>query len=145
MKMASQVNSDIQLFYNFGIVERLISPLLTLAVAVPCTMRYLCGFGWKFYIISTVISLVLVPEQCSLRKNRKDCRIAASYIVSINTQNEEFMIGVTCEEHKQEIESRLQVLQRQRALPDGFIRFQPLKILVTECIKSDHETAEQTP
>ena len=87
---------------------------------------------------------MLVPEHCSLRKNRKDCRIAASYIVSINTQNEEFMIGVTCDEHKQEIESRLQVLQRQRALPDGFIRFQPLKILVTECIKSDHETAEQT-
>jgi hypothetical protein len=86
-----------------------------------------------------------MPEHCSLRKNRKDCRMAASYIVSIITQDEEFMIGVTCDEHKQEIESGLQALQRQRALPDVFIRFQPLKILVTECIKSDHETGEHTP
>lgn len=67
------------------------------------------------------------------------CQIPPSYVVSINTQNEEYMIGVVCKEHMGEIEKRLTILQVSTKLPRGNIKFEPIKVVMTDCIKGGVE------
>jgi hypothetical protein len=82
---------------------------------------------------------MLLPNTCSLKMGDSGCQIPPSYIVSINTQNEEYMIGVVCKEHMREIEKRLTTLQVLTKLPRGNIKFEPIKMIMTDCIKGGDE------
>jgi hypothetical protein len=67
------------------------------------------------------------------------CQLPPSYVVSINTQNGEYMIGVVCKEHMGEIEKQLKTLQVSTKLPRGNIKFEPIKVVMTDCIKGGDE------
>jgi hypothetical protein len=73
---------------------------------------------------------MLLPERCSLRINGDICQLPTSYIVSINSQSGEYMIAAVCSSHMKKLENRLHVMQLE-----GNIKFQPLKMVTTNCIK----------
>jgi hypothetical protein len=63
----------------------------------------------------------------------------SSYIVSITSLVEEYMIGVVCNDHKDEIEEQIKSMQLTGKAPKGNIKIQPVKIISTDCIKGTEE------
>jgi hypothetical protein len=45
------------------------------------------------------------------------------------------MIAVVCNSHIKKLENRLHVMQLEGSIPEGNIKFQPLKMVTTNCIK----------
>jgi hypothetical protein len=82
---------------------------------------------------------MLLPKSCSLKINDNGCQIPPSYVVSVNAQNEEYMIGVVCKDHMEEIEQRLKFLQMLAKLPGGKINFEPINVVSTDCIKGGYD------
>lgn len=82
---------------------------------------------------------MLLPKHCSVRVNGKDCYMSSSYIVSITSLTEEYMIGVVCSDHKNGLEERLKVMQLTGNVPTGNIKIQPVKIVSTDCIRGSDE------
>jgi hypothetical protein len=62
-----------------------------------------------------------------------------SYIVSIASLKEEYMIGVVCINHRDILEERVRVMQLEGNVPMGTIKIQPAKIISTDCIKGTDE------
>jgi len=69
----------------------------------------------KFLYYFSTDFIMLLPNSCSLKMGDNGCEIPPSYVVSINTQNEEYMIGVVCKEHMGEIEKRLGGAQQRHS------------------------------
>jgi hypothetical protein len=46
------------------------------------------------------------------------------------------MIGVSCENHKNVISGKLEILQKEGKIPKGKINFVKLKAVGTDCIKA---------
>ena len=82
---------------------------------------------------------MLLPERCSLRTNGDICQLPPSYIVSINSQSSEYMIAAVCSSHMKKLENRLHVMQSEGSIPEGNIKFQPLKMVTTNCIKGTND------
>jgi hypothetical protein len=61
--------------------------------------------------------------------------MSSSYIVSIASLTEDYMIGVVCNDHRDGLEERLKVMQSTGNVPAGDIKIQPLKIVSTDCIR----------
>jgi hypothetical protein len=59
------------------------------------------------------------------------------FVISIKSKDDEFMIGVTCERHKETFAKRLEVLQENGKVPKGTINFSGLKPIGTNCIRID--------
>ena len=43
----------------------------------------------------------------------------------MKTDNNKYMIGLTCSEHRQELEEKLVFLQNEKHIPEGKIDFNP--------------------
>ena len=82
---------------------------------------------------------MLLPEHCSVRVNGQDCYMSSSYIVSITSLTEEYMIGVVCNDHREGLEERLKVMQLTGNVPTGNIKIQPVKTVSTDCIRGTDE------
>ena len=81
-----------------------------------------------------------LPEYCSLKVNGDDCKIPPSDIVSIIIQEkEEYMVGLVCKDHKEQMQRRLEVLQTSKQIPLGSIKFEGIKMVMTDCIKGTSE------
>ncbi len=59
------------------------------------------------------------------------------FVISIKTREEEYMVGVTCGEHKKPFFEKLQRLQKEGKIPSGAIQFSGLKAIGTDCIRMD--------
>jgi hypothetical protein len=81
---------------------------------------------------------MLLPKSCSFKINDNGCQIPPSYVVSIKAKKEEYMIGVVCNDHMEEIEQRFKSLQLLAKLPGGNINFEPIKVVSTDCIKGGY-------
>src|ERR1051325_4348137 len=66
-------------------------------------------------------SVVLLPQRCSLIINGDACGRSPSFIVSVNDKNDQYMIGVVCEEHMKQMEKQLQSMQEIGKVPKGSI------------------------
>ena len=75
-----------------------------------------------------------LPNKCSHNTQRIQCNVPPSYLFSIHS-NEEFMVAVSCEEHKLSIDKKIRSLQEKNLLPKGKIQVQDIKIVTTNCIK----------
>jgi hypothetical protein len=53
------------------------------------------------------------------------------------TNADEYMIGVTCESHKNVLSGKLESLQKEGKIPNGKINFVKLKAVGTDCIKGN--------
>jgi hypothetical protein len=63
----------------------------------------------------------------------------SSYIVSIASLKEEYMIGVVCNDHRDILEERIRVMQLEGNFPMGTIKILPTTIISTNCIKGTDE------
>ncbi|MDQ3971869.1 MAG: hypothetical protein M3219_00360 [Thermoproteota archaeon] len=79
---------------------------------------------------------MLLPKECSFRGKSKHCTYPPSEVMSIATENGEYMVGVICSKHKTLVRRHVQHLQRGGAIPEGKIRFQDIKMVTTSCIKT---------
>jgi len=48
-------------------------------------------------------NFLLLPNKCSIRKGDKDCVNPPEYVITVVSNNDEFMIGLTCEKHKESV------------------------------------------
>jgi hypothetical protein len=80
---------------------------------------------------------MLLPKQCSFKANFQHCKLPPSEVISILTKNGEYMIGVICDTHKNEIRKRIKTLQTRGLIPQGKINFQDITMVATSCMKRD--------
>ena len=103
-------------------------------------IRFFIGTMLDTVIVSLILyvnfgSMLLLPQRCSLVVNGNPCELSPSFIVSINSKNDKYMIGVVCEDHMKHMKKRLEFMQSAGRVPNGTIQFQPVKIVSTDCIK----------
>lgn len=65
-----------------------------------------------------------------------------SYIISIQS-NDEFLVGMSCEDHYEFIKRKIEVLQKTNLLPKGKINIQNIIMISTNCIKGTKEDYEE--
>lgn len=82
---------------------------------------------------------MLLPQRCLIIKNGRACSHSPSFVVSINDKKDQYMIGVVCKEHMDQIEKRLESMQEIGNVPNGAIEFQHLNIVSTNCIRGSDE------
>jgi hypothetical protein len=82
---------------------------------------------------------VLLPEHCSAKDEGEECRLPPSYIISVKSQDGEYMLAVVCDDHKSVFEARLAVMQEANKIPQGTLHFQQVKAVVTDCITGTNE------
>ncbi len=79
----------------------------------------------------------MLPDRCSVLEKGKQCVNPPEFIVSIITDKDEYMVGVTCEKHKQIVSGKIGILQNEGKVHDGKINFSPLKTVGTDCINAN--------
>ena len=57
------------------------------------------------------------------------------FVISVKSNDEEYMVGVTCDIHKAAFAEKLESLQKEGKIPQGTINFTGLKPVGTSCIK----------
>ena len=82
---------------------------------------------------------MLLPKHCSAKVDGEECKLAPSHVVSVKSQEGEYMLAVVCDDHKGGLEARLIAMQNEGKVPHGKIHFQPVKTVVTECITGMNE------
>ena len=80
---------------------------------------------------------MLLPDKCSIREGSKDCVNPPEYIITVVSNGDEFMLGITCERHKASVFSKIKSLQSDGKIPKGTIKFENLKSVQTDCIRGD--------
>ena len=79
----------------------------------------------------------MLPNRCSVKEEGKHCVNPPEFIISVGTENDEYMVGVTCQRHKDIISQKLNILQNENKIPKGKVKFTSIKAVGTECIRSD--------
>lgn len=59
------------------------------------------------------------------------------FVISIKGKDGEYMVGVTCDNHKKTFVEKLESLQKLGKVPQGAISFSGLKPVGTNCIRID--------
>lgn len=78
----------------------------------------------------------MFPTRCSIKEKGRACVNPPEYVISVSNEKDEYMIGVTCENHKNAISEKLESLQKEQKIPNGKITFTKLKAVGTDCIKA---------
>ena len=79
----------------------------------------------------------MLPNKCSIRERNRDCVDPPEYVITVVSNNDEFMLGITCEKHKTSVFSKIKSLQSGGKIPKGTIKFENLKSVKTDCIRGD--------
>ncbi len=79
----------------------------------------------------------MLPIRCSVREKGKDCFNPPEFVISVLEEKQEYMVGVTCQKHREKVSAKLKNLQAGGKIPNGKIKFSPLKSVGTDCIRSD--------
>jgi len=79
----------------------------------------------------------MLPIRCSVRENGKDCLNPPEFVISVLEEKQEYMVGVTCQKHREKVSAKLKNLQTGGKIPNGKIKFSELKSVGTDCIRSD--------
>ncbi|MCH7877103.1 MAG: hypothetical protein IIA20_02530 [Thaumarchaeota archaeon] len=79
----------------------------------------------------------MLPDRCSVLQEGKQCVNPPEFVVSIIDRKDEYMVGVTCEKHKQIVSGKIEILQNDGKIHNGKINFSPLKAVGTDCIHAD--------
>ena len=81
----------------------------------------------------------MLPDKCSITEHGKQCVNPPEFIVSVTVGDDEYMVGVTCNNHKNIVSGKIELLQKNGKIPLGKIGFSPLKAVGTDCIHGDEE------
>ncbi len=55
----------------------------------------------------------MLPDRCSVLEKGKQCVNPPEFVVSIIADKDEYMVGVTCEKHKQIVSGKIGILQNE--------------------------------
>ena len=80
---------------------------------------------------------MMLPDRCSVKEKGRDCVNPPEFVISVAENDEEFMVGVTCQKHKDKVSEKLSILQSENKIPKGKIKFSGLKSVGTDCVRSD--------
>ena len=81
----------------------------------------------------------MIPDRCSVRESKKQCVNPPEFVLSVVVDGGEYMVGVTCEKHKQIVSEKVKILQNEGKIPNGKINFSALKAVGTDCINAKPE------
>ena len=81
----------------------------------------------------------MIPDRCSVREFEKQCVNPPEFVISVVVDDDEYMVGVTCEKHKQVVSEKVKILQNGGKIPNGKINFTALKAVRTDCINAKPE------
>jgi hypothetical protein len=81
----------------------------------------------------------MVPERCSIMIRGKICNLPPSHIVSVLSDNEEYMIGLVCSDHISLMKSKAISMQNSGVINKGEIRFQKIKPVMTDCVLNQNK------
>ncbi len=79
----------------------------------------------------------MLPIRCSVREKGKDCFNPPEFVISVLEGKQEYMVGVTCQKHREKVSAKLKNLQTEGKIPKGKIKFSGLKAVGTDCIKAN--------
>ena len=77
---------------------------------------------------------MLLPEKCSIRVEGRPCLLPPAFVVSVSSEEGEYMLAVVCDEHREVLGQKLVTLQEQGKVPTGQIKFESVKTVVTDCV-----------
>lgn len=78
----------------------------------------------------------MFPDRCSVKEKGKNCINPPEFVISVVSNDGEYMVGVTCNKHKDAVSGKLEVLQSEGRVPKGKINFSGLKPVGTDCVKA---------
>jgi hypothetical protein len=81
----------------------------------------------------------MLPDRCSVKEKGTDCVNPPKFVISVIAGTDEFMVGVTCQKHKESVSDKVESLQDQDKIPNGKIKFTKLQEVGTDCIRADPE------
>lgn len=79
----------------------------------------------------------MFPDRCTVKHEGKPCVNPPEFVISIVSDDGEYMVGVTCNKHKDVVSGKLGILQNEGKIPKGKINFSELKPVGTDCIKGN--------
>ena len=79
----------------------------------------------------------MMPDRCSVKEKGRDCVNPPEFVISVVENDDEYMVGVTCQKHKDKVSEKLTILQNENKIPKGKIKFSGLKSVGTDCVRSD--------
>ena len=79
----------------------------------------------------------MFPDRCSVKQNGRDCVNQPEYVVEIVHNDDYYMVGITCEKHKDVVTVKIGELQKIGKIPEGTLEFQKLKAVGTDCVKGN--------
>jgi hypothetical protein len=82
---------------------------------------------------------VLLPEKCSIKVDGSACQLAPTFVVSIDSEQGEYMMAVVCDDHKDVLQGKLALMQRDAKIPAGRIKFESVKTVTTDCVVGMNE------
>lgn len=81
-----------------------------------------------------LIVYCLIPTYCTIKDNGRDCVDPPVYIISIQSDEGEYLLGVVCSKHRDVIDSLIRRKQDANLIPTGTIKFEELRYVGTDCI-----------
>ena len=81
--------------------------------------------------------MCMLPERCSVMEAKKQCVNPPEFVVSIVADDGEYMVGVTCQRHKNVVSGKIKLEQKNEKMWVGVINFTPVKAVGTDCIRKD--------
>ena len=82
----------------------------------------------------------MMPDKCSMIKEGKPCVSPPQFIVSVITDsNEEYMVGLTCQTHRQIVSGKITVMQNEGRMHGGKVNFSPVKAVGTDCVHGNED------
>jgi hypothetical protein len=81
----------------------------------------------------------MLPERCSIKQAGKQCVSPPEFVISVLVDKDEYMVGVSCQRHKEAVSAKLKILQNEGKIPKGKVNFSDLKAVGTDCIRADPE------
>ncbi len=79
----------------------------------------------------------MLPDRCSVKEKGRECVNPPEFVISVTEKDDEYMVGVTCQKHKDRVSDKIIILQNESKIPNGKIKFSELKSVGTDCIRSD--------
>ncbi len=81
----------------------------------------------------------MIPDRCWVRESKKQCVNPPEFVISVVVDEGEYMVGVTCEKHKDIVSGKVKSLQNEDKIPNGKVNFSALKAVGTDCINAKPE------
>ena len=78
----------------------------------------------------------MLPDRCSVKHDGRACVNPPEFVISVVSSDGEYMVGVTCNKHKEAVSGKLAALQSEGKIPKGKINFSGLKPVGTDCVKA---------